>query len=141
FTAPQRPGVARMPGESPPFQLGVWDVQAGDQVFLVETISVFMPTWSHDGTLLAVADGKEINLHDAATGNVVRPLNSSGHGGAPSNPPPAFTPDDQRIVREVRMRFGTAALKVLDTGSGTELLTLPLPPTTGPGAPFVFSAD
>src|SRR5262245_59871068 len=100
-----------------------------------------MPTWSHDGTLLAVADGKEINLHDASTGNVVRTLNSSGHGGAPSNTPPAFTPDDQRVVREVRMRVGTAALKVLDTGSGTELLTLPLPPATGPGTPFVFSAD
>jgi WD40 repeat protein len=104
------------------------------------------PVWSPDGTRLAVPDetGGQTRLLDTTTGKPVITLKASATGRfLRTSAPAAFSPDGRRLVCHVPTRSGADVLSVLDTGSGKELLTLPLPGrANGLGfAPLAFSAD
>jgi WD40 repeat protein len=130
-------------------QFTVWDLVRGSQVFAVAPIRVIASSrvpgvlnavsgpgaahWSPDGSRVAVLNGPGVNgaiaLYDAATGNLIRTLNTSTRSlSVPSNPSIAFSPDGRRIACEVQQRSGGSAISVLDTESGKEVLSLTPPP-------------
>jgi WD40 repeat protein len=130
-------------------RLAVWDAATGGRVSTSEGDFLVSPYgrgfrlgsrhshWSPDGTRLAIAEplGSRIHLLDAATGKVLRTLDASNRGGMlPPGTAFAFSPDGRRFACVVRPRIGRAStVNVLDTDSGKELLSLPIP--TG-GSPF-----
>jgi WD40 repeat protein len=114
-----------------------------------ETSPVLPKSWSPDGTRLAVAEppAARIHLFDTATGKLVKTLDAPNRGGAISpNAVLAFSPDGRRLAFVVRNRRGeTSTVNVLDTESGKELLSLPLPTRNDAalpsGEPLRFSPD
>jgi serine/threonine protein kinase/WD40 repeat protein len=132
-------------------QVAVWDVSRGGLVTSVAADDgggsrpVSSLTWSPDGTRLAQrGPGAEVYLLDAATGKVVRTLHASNRGGT-LDPAAgiAFSPDGRRLACEVGMLFGTSVVNVLDTESGKELLSLPVPKAVGNlvGTALAFTPD
>jgi serine/threonine protein kinase/WD40 repeat protein len=125
-------------------QFTVWDLTRGTQVCAgTPTITASNPfprafnpasdwgaaLWSPDGSRVAVLNGpgayNSIALYDAATGKLVRTLNTSTRGSsAPNNPRIAFSPDGRRIACDLQHRSGGNAISVLDTESGKEVLSL-----------------
>jgi WD40 repeat protein len=104
-------------------------------------------SWSPDGTRLAVAEPSTARIHlfDTATGKLVKTLDAPSHGGvlAPTATL-AFSPDGRRLACVVRSRFLLgSAVHVLDTDSGKELLSLPLPMRSAGlnSEPLLFSPD
>src|SRR4029450_4744827 len=77
--------------------------------------------WRPDGSRVAILNGSSapgsMALLDAATGKLIRSLNTSTRGGsiAPINPRIAFSPDGRRIACEILQRSGRGAISVLDT--------------------------
>jgi WD40 repeat protein len=149
-------GVANDPCEFDSAKITVWDVATGSRICTMEDVppDPFLgqgarPTfarskcWSPDGTRLAIAgpDGAQIHLFDTATGKLAKALDVSSRGGR--MPPSfqggclAFSPDGRRIACVVGGRFGQQpTVNVLDTETGKELLSLPLPAGgAAPGRP------
>jgi serine/threonine protein kinase/WD40 repeat protein len=130
----------------------VWDLVRGTQVFAVAPIKLVLvgnvnvatgpgaALWSPDGSRVAVLGGPgdgSIALYDAATGKLVRTLNTSTRSSSvPLTPRIAFSPDGRRIACEIRQRSGGGAISVLDTESGQEVLSLSLPPGFALGSPL-----
>jgi serine/threonine protein kinase/WD40 repeat protein len=148
----------------------VWDLVRGSQVFAIPAQSIASgdsegfdfvagrgaALWSPDGSRVVVLNrtgALSIALLDAATGKLVRTLTPSTRGtagGAPFTPPRiAFSLDGRRVACEIRLRTGSA-ISVLDTDSGKEVLSLPVPSlffaqnpfrNRVPGASLTFSPD
>jgi serine/threonine protein kinase/WD40 repeat protein len=94
--------------------------------------------FSPDGTRLLVTyrttNEYGIDLYDTATGKYVaslyNPYRGGGSGFSPAFPDPAgpvFSPDGRRVAG-ITFSGQTAVIKVWDTESGKDLLTLPAPP-------------
>jgi serine/threonine protein kinase/WD40 repeat protein len=126
----------------------VWDLARGSLVFAVPPQRIYaggfpgdlniasgpgVALWSPDGSRVAILNEPRalgsMRLLDAATGKLIRTLNPSTRGGsiAGNDPRIAFSPDGGRIACEILQRSGGGAISVLDTESGKEVLSLPLP--------------
>jgi serine/threonine protein kinase/WD40 repeat protein len=139
----------------PSSQIAVWDVATGSRVCIIEdappdrfdgrdTLPRFARSkcWSSDGTRLALAaqGGAQLHLFDTATGKLAKSFDVSNRGGrllaSFRGTSLAFSPDGRRIACIVSGRFGQQwTVNVLDTESGKELLSLPIPAdvASGPG--------
>jgi WD40 repeat protein/tRNA A-37 threonylcarbamoyl transferase component Bud32 len=128
-------------------QIAVWDVATGSRVCIIEdappdrfdgrdTLPGFARSkcWSSDGTRLALAGsgGAQLHLFDTTTWKLAKSLDVSNRGGrllgSFRGSSLAFSPDGRRIACIVSGRFGRQwTVNVLDTESGKELLSLPIP--------------
>ena len=109
--------------------------------------------WSPDGKRLAVSNTRlnvsEIHIYDPATAKPVSTFSVPERGGGrgiqgSTFEGPVFSPDGRRMAYLARMRQADA-VKVWDTESGKDLLTIPagnLLPTTGTvRVQLAFTAD
>jgi serine/threonine protein kinase/WD40 repeat protein len=125
------------------YQLTVWDIASGRQVFVIDNKSLgrddpretsfgFARTeWTPDGKRLVIEGrgGAAFLLLDAETGKVVSTLAMPPRGLVGGlHMAATFSPDGRRIACEHVQRNGRSVVSVLDADSSKELLTLPVTP-------------
>ncbi|MBO0700332.1 MAG: hypothetical protein J2P46_18175, partial [Zavarzinella sp.] len=143
-------------------QIAVLDASTGERISAIEADTLAAPNgipsltimaglaWSPDGSRLAIAQpgSSRIHLFDVATGKRVQTLDASIRGGlvpsAPGGGQLTFSPDGRRIACVVSQRVDRRLyVNVLDTDSGRQVLSLPLPlnDTRRGGGTLRFSPD
>jgi WD40 repeat protein len=123
-----------------PAKVAVYDLATGKRQEIDARVSRGSNlTWSPDGRRLLVTyqsgAGNEINLYDTATGKLSASLYTADQLAARDESPntwitsmgPVFSPDGRRVAGVARTRQ-SGVIKVWDTESGKDLLTIPLAP-------------
>jgi Tol biopolymer transport system component len=143
-------------------QVAVFDTGTGERISTIEAETLAAPNgippvaingglaWSLDGSRLAFAEfgGSRIHLIEVTTGKRVQTLEASNRGGSiqagAGGSQLTFSPDGRRIACVVSQRVDRPqTVNVLDTDSGRQVLSLPLPPSfiRSSGGTLRFSPD